>query len=419
MSLRLACYRPMAPLLRAHLSLLLCLCACVGDRAQLTQRKDAALAGGAGAELEAAAAHVDAAMAARPTSAVDGVELRVRGQAGKASSTSPAEDALGPLEVGARLNLKSPFEAAASARARDAEVAGAVAQLEGVALQQRALRCVDGAQQQAWRERRALYELLAFKLGKLTEWNRDWRRGGSLDELTAARFELEAGRLLLSREPRPLPPALLGGAPDAKALPEVAAPRGRLARGAEVVASALSGHHPAQAARAAAQGRAEALEAQAFHASLPWLRFVEVGFSPNATDVGRSVGARLALEVPLGAPWGEPARQRAEGLSEQKAFEAQQQERARRVGLALSELARFEAQGPKLQELSAAAAQAEPIAERWLSQRTGEPARVEALFERIHDARAEVVEARERAALAGCALLELSGVPPEAWPREP
>ena len=69
-------------------------------------------------------------------------------------------------------------------------------------------------------------------------------------------------------------------------------------------------------------------------------------------------------------------------------------------------------------DLAELAARAEAIAERWRDEQLGEPPAVSALLDEAFSARNAVVDARERAGIAGCALLAMSGVTAQDWPRE-
>jgi hypothetical protein len=85
---------------------------------------------------------------------------------------------------------------------------------------------------------------------------------------------------------------------------------------------------------------------------------------------------------------------------------------------ALGELADFEARAVQWEELQALADAAEQVADRWWRDRLARPSQVAALLDQAFAARSAVLDARERAAIAGCTLLAMTGVPPEDWPRQ-
>ena len=131
------------------------------------------------------------------------------------------------------------------------------------------------------------------------------------------------------------------------------------------------------------------------------------------------VGGRLAFEVPFGARERASAgRYRALVRQEQSEEQHLVEEQVRRSLEALGELADFEARAEQWQELQALAGAAERIADRWWRDRLARPSQVAALLDEAFAARSAVLDARERAAVAGCTLLAMTGVPPESWPRQ-
>ena len=95
-------------------------------------------------------------------------------------------------------------------------------------------------------------------------------------------------------------------------------------------------------------------------------------------------------------------------------------EKQSRLGLlALQEVDRFEAQAGRWQQLLGVARQAEAIAERWWRERVAGPSQVAALFDQAYEAHSTVLDARERAGLASCQLIAMTGRSIDEWPREP
>ena len=98
--------------------------------------------------------------------------------------------------------------------------------------------------------------------------------------------------------------------------------------------------------------------------------------------------------------------------------EALIQDQVRQSLYSLKDLQYFESNAEHWQELSELARRAEEVADRWREARLARPSQVENLIDRAYDARVTILEARERAGLAGCMVLALTGVSPDDWPRE-
>jgi hypothetical protein len=78
----------------------------------------------------------------------------------------------------------------------------------------------------------------------------------------------------------------------------------------------------------------------------------------------------------------------------------------------------FETRVKQWEELLTLARKADEIAERGWREQLATLSQVASLFEQAYEARIAVLEARERAGMASCTLLAMTGVPPEDWPRE-
>ena len=61
---------------------------------------------------------------------------------------------------------------------------------------------------------------------------------------------------------------------------------------------------------------------------------------------------------------------------------------------------------------------AEETAETWWAENAVKPSAIADLFDEAYAARIAIVDARERAGVAACTLLAMTGVPLEVWPRE-
>lgn len=197
-------------------------------------------------------------------------------------------------------------------------------------------------------------------------------------------------------------------------LPEIGARPQRLVRTLPLLRETVRSHHPSVTVRRATAERYRALSNRARSQAKPWLKFLDVSYEHESGGGGANGGgARLAFELPLGA------RERASAGRYQALVRREQSEEQVHSGLrALGELADFELRTEQWQELQQLAGDAEEIAERWWRDRLARPSQVASLLDEAFAARVAVLEARERAAIAGCTLLAMTGVPPEEWPRE-
>jgi len=357
--------------------------------------------------IEARRAGVEAARAREERATpIDEVELRV--------GEVYVDDDHG-VRVSARVPVKRPAELRAQRQVYRAETEIAVSRLEEASLERRAELCFPSVSALAHGERQRIYAGYASRQELLLAWNEEWRSSGTIDELRGARFELESKTHVATRKPLPMriPDQILGS------LPRVGAPPSQLVLDPDVLRRTVGQHHPSVGLRRATAARYRALAERAQARRMPWLRFFDVSYEHRSNrDEENGVGGRLAFSVPLGG------RQNADldryrHLVQQESSEAtaalnQQMEQG--LG-ALVELQEFEADAAQYRELEELANRAERIADHWRQNRLAKPAAVAALLDEALAARTAVVDARERAAIAGCTLLAMTGVSAETWPR--
>jgi hypothetical protein len=358
--------------------------------------------------IQARAAEVEAAQAREQGEAlVDGVELRVGDE---------YVDSEHRVRVAARIPVQNPAELRTRREVLRAETEVAVARLEETSLERRAELCFPSVDVLVYRARESIYDVYAMRQKALLEWSEDWRRAGTLDELSAARFEIESRLKLATREP-PRAPQVEGVLP---VLPEVGSRPTGLVRTLPLLRETVRSHHPSAALRRATAERYQALSALADSQAKPWLKFVEASYRYESGAGGdHGGGGRLAFEIPFGIQEQASAgHYRALVRQEQSEEQRLVDEQVRRSLGALEELSDFEARAAQWQELKWLAEAAEQIADRWWQGRLARPSQVAALLDQSFAARSAVLEARERAAIAGCTLLAMTGVPPESWPRQ-
>ncbi len=359
--------------------------------------------------IQARVAEVEAAVAREQGEAlVDEVELRLGGEY--------EEDVGHRLRVLARIPVESPAELRARREVLRAGTEVAVARLEEASLERRAELCFPSVDVLVHRGRVSIYDAYAARQEALLEWSEEWRSVGTIDELTAARFKLESRVKLATREP-PRPPQV---EMVMAVLPEVGARAGGLVREAPLLREMVRRHHPSAAVLRATAERYRALSDRAHSEAMPWLRFVDVSYQHESGGGGsHGGGGQLAFEIPLGArERANAGRYRALVRQEQSEEQRLVEEQVRRSLEALGALADFEARAGRWEELEALAGAAEQIADRWWRARLARPRQVAALLDQAFAARSAVLDAQERAAIAGCTLLAMTGVPPENWPRQ-
>jgi hypothetical protein len=268
----------------------------------------------------------------------------------------------------------------------------------------------------AHQERSAIYRQYAQRQKGLLEWNQEWLRSGRQSERTGTQFDLEGRIKLVAREPGPPPES--GVATDA--LPPVERGPGALVTSEELLLETVRRQHPSVAVYRAVAARYQALSARSESTGRPSLKFVDFDYMPVAAgNDDHAFGAQLAFEIPFGIESrADTSRYRALQRSEALEGERLVQEQVRRSLFALRKFEHFEANTHRWQELLELARDAEQVADRWRDERLARPSQVENLIDRAYDARGAVLEARERAGLARCTVLALTGVSLDDWPRE-
>jgi hypothetical protein len=359
--------------------------------------------------IEAAREGIAAARAREEeTGPIDEFELRL-GQRDFESSD---------VRVLARVPVKRSKKMRAERDVLRAETEIAISKLEEMSLERRAELCFPSVDALAYFERERIYSAYADRQGVLLTMNREWRESGMINELRAARFELESRTHLTTWKPSPvrIPDQILGS------LPEFGdGNRGmKLVLDPDLLEQTVEQHHPSVGLRRATAEHYRAMSEHARAGRMPWLQFFDISYEhrSGAGDDDR-VGGQVSFSVPLGGR-SNAGFNRYKHLAHQEASEAEVlvREQVIRSLEALGEIQEFEASVDRLQELETLAARAEAIAERWRDEQLGEPPAVSALLDEAFSARNAVVDARERAGIAGCALLAMSGVTAQEWPRE-
>jgi hypothetical protein len=373
--------------------------------------------------LQAEAARVEASLAREgEASVLDGINLRVE-------DVQPQSfEALGDgIDVETRVSIRNPWATASERRAREAETDGAIAHMQRRALELDAEDCTRGLEAAASTERQALHGWYEAQLEPLLRWSADCRAAGTIDELDAERLALGAQVTLEKRRPPHVePPA----GPEVQ-LPSIQREKSApLDRRPETIAVTIDGHQPRAASMRAAARAYQELAQRARRRRLPWFGFVGVSYEFRAGDddedlaleqvnTADTIGAELTVDIPFGLDLhAETERYEALSRAETQDAEAAVQEAARLAQEALGQIAEFEGQGERLAALVEQADRAQALVERWSAGRLGDPRRVASVLEQIFELRLEVVDARERAGLAGCVLLETTGLSLTQWPRQ-
>jgi hypothetical protein len=358
--------------------------------------------------IQARVAEVEAARVREQGEAlIDEIELRLGGE---------YDDPEHRLRVLARIPIERPGQLRARREVRRAETEVAVARLEEASLERRAELCFPSVEVLVHRERVSIYEAYAARQQALLEWNEEGRSAGTIDELAATRFEIERRIKLATREPARPPQVEVVMA----VLPELGAGPAELVQARPLLRETVRRHHPSAAVRRALAEGYRALSERARSEARPWVKFVDVTYQhESGGGGGHGAGGQLAFEIPLGArERADLGRYRALVRQEQSEEQRLVEEQVLRSLEALGELADFEARGAQWEELKGLALAAEQIADRWWRGRLARPSQVASLYDQALAARSAVLEARERAGIAGCTLLAMTGVPPERWPRQ-
>lgn len=353
-------------------------------------------------------AHVEAVKAARAREAqpqiVEEVEIRVG---------DDFKDDDHQMRVTARVPINRPWETSAEQEVLRAETDMALSRLEEVSLERRAERCFPEVTSLAARGRREIQADYAEWQKLLLAWNADWRGSGMINELAAARFELESRIKLSAWEPTSLDP---GGAVSFS-LPEASAGPSPLVTDPDLIRATVRNHHPGVALRRATADRYRALAQRARARNRPWLKFVDVRYEYDTNNHENGVGGQLAFEVPLGGQVANVGRYEALVRESDGSAKGLVEDQVARSVQALTEVNTFEARTEDWRTLTRLADEAEIVADRWWRKRLAKPSEVADLIDEAFAARSAILDARERTGTAYCTLLAMTGVPVESWPR--
>lgn len=315
-----------------------------------------------------------------------------------------------------RVPIENPGAVRAQRRVHRAETEMAVGRLEEASLERRTRVCFPSVDALVHRESQQIYATYAERKRLLLGWSKELEKAGAISELTAARFEVSSRVDLVTRDPAPV----LGVDDVLPVLPIVSVGVGTPRQSRAYLREAVSRHHPTVAVHRAAALRYQALVDRSRSRMWPSVRFIDGNYRHRAgSGTPDAYGGRVAFEVPFGI------RQRAD-VGRYRALARQEESDARavveqqmQVALgALLELADFEVRAAEWRGLEDLATDAEEIARRWGERRLARPEQVADLLNEAFGARMAVLEARERAAVAGCTLLSMTGIPVEDWPRE-
>ena len=158
--------------------------------------------------------------------------------------------------------------------------------------------------------------------------------------------------------------------------------------------------------------RLEALAEAESAKRLPSVRFVDAGFEPYVEPgETRSWGARVAIDIPFGrAAHAKRARYEAMARAELSAERGLVERRLEEAWFAIEEINAFRRDGARWLNLLALADTAQEVADRWWRDRLTDPSEIAKLLDTIYSARRAVVDARERAGLADCAVTAATGL---------
>ncbi len=314
-----------------------------------------------------------------------------------------------------RIPVPDPWALRAERARREAETEASLSRLEETSLERSAEQCVLSTERDASLERVRLYEAYAQPQRELLQWNEEWRAAGVQNERAAARFEIER-RIKLARS---IPPVAPPGPTGPSGLPAIDGHTQRLDVSPDLMRATVRQLHPSVAYREAMSDRYAAMSERAGSRARPWFDFIDLGYEFKRHQDNEAF-SQLALRVPFGST------ARAEASRFQALRRGQQHQadhvvdEQSRLGLqALLQVDRFETQASRWQELLGVAREAEVIAERWWREGLARPSQVAALFDQAYVARTTVLDARERAGLASCQLIAMTGRSIDEWPREP
>lgn len=360
--------------------------------------------------VRAARAELEAATASEETSvAIDGVEIRAK--------TVYEKDA--KVEGLLRLPIGNLLELSAERDARRAESELALAKLEEVTLSQRVALCAPSVKHLALEERKRLYARYAESYRALLDWNDELRAAGTLDEVRLSRFELASQVRLATRDPHAIPSPMTQLESDRvlDALPALAVGLDPLSADSESVRERLLRHQPEVGVHRANQERLAALARSEDLKRMPSLRFLDFGFEPVAfPGDSRQWSAGVSVDVPFGREARAGVR-RYEALAraERDWERALVEERLQQATLALAELNVFRERSSRWLELAALSDAAEAVADRWWKNRFSDPIEISDLVDTVYSTRTAILDARERAGLATCAVIGATGLSVSEW----
>jgi hypothetical protein len=393
------------------------LAACAGEerRALVRSRVDEILKAAPGSlALQAEAERVEASLAREgEASVLDGISLRVED-----FSPDAARQRGAGIDLETRVSIRNPWATASERRARQAETDAAIAEMEQRSHELRAEDCTARMEAAGFLERQALHDWYEAQLEPLLRWNAEGHSAGVIDELEAERLALEAEVSLEKRRPLHVatPPRVVG---PGLALPELGrATKAPLDRRRETILATIDGRHSEAAALRAAARASQALAQRVRRSRLPWLGFVGLSWEFDPENTAGDLMGEATVEIPFGLDLhAEASRHEALGRAETFEADAVVQEAATLAQEALEQVAAFEESSERLLALLERTERAQTLVERWTAGRFGEPRRVAALLEEVFELRLEVIEERARAGLAGCVLLETTGLAISDWPR--
>ena len=362
------------------------------------------------AAVEAGRAELEAELAREDGDAIaDGFELRTAGE---------VQGDLG-VPVLARMPIANVLALREQKKARRSSSEAALARLEEVVLERRAMLCLPSLDWLVHTERTQIYERYAARQSELVAWNAELGNAGMLDEVEVVGFELASKADLTTRLPNPPPPVVR---PDLvfAVLPAVPERRESFSTRPESVREEVLRSQPAIGVHRALKARYEALSEREKISQYPSLKFVDLGFDAlTHSGQKRAVLGRVSVEIPFGTNARAEARHYAalanrESSRERLAVE----ERIAQAQLALAELQAFHDRSARWRELLTLADSAEVVADRWFAQRLVRVGEVASLLDKVFRTRQAVLDARERAGLANCSLLAATGRTAANWPRE-
>ena len=326
------------------------------------------------------------------------------------------------VRVLARIPLRRPGEVKAQRRMYAADSQIAVSRLDEARLTRKAERCFPAVEAHARLQEIIIFDGYAQQQQQLIDYNEEGRENGLVNEIDAMRFELASRVRLVTREPAPLQVAEAAEA----ALPLLVPPGAPLVRDEMTLREAVRQHHPSVAVHLATASRYEAMADRERSLSRPWIKFVDFTYRhrtaekrDNAPDkpAANGGGGRVAFTIPFGGEKANSRRYQALVREQRGEAEATVDDQMLRGRLALDRLHAFESRTQRLLDLLLLADEAEAVAERWWQSKLARPKQVADLLDEAFSARRAVLFARERAGVARCSLLAMTGVAAEDWPR--